>query len=69
MRGWCLILVNVSSLPDALAEIVRCDFTPTALAGGAVGSMFMCIKNGVARGITPMSLVSVLQLWFTVVRK
>lgn len=51
IAGLVLILVNIGSLPTALAEIVRCAFTPTALAGGAVGSVFMCIKNGVARGM------------------
>lgn len=51
IAGLVLILVNIGSLPAALAEIVRCAFTPTALAGGAVGSVFMCIKNGVARGM------------------
>lgn len=51
LAGLTLILVNITSVPAAIAEVVKCAFTPTALAGGAVGSVFMCIKNGVARGM------------------
>lgn len=51
LAGLALIFVNITSVPAAIAEVVKCAFTPTALAGGAVGSVFMCIKNGVARGM------------------
>lgn len=51
LAGLVLIIVNITSVPAAIVEVVKCAFTPTALAGGAVGSVFMCIKNGVARGM------------------
>ncbi len=51
LAGLLIILLNIQLLPDAIVEIVKGAFTPTSLAGGAVGSVFMCIRTGVARGV------------------
>lgn len=51
LTGLAIIVLNIAMVPDAIMEIFRSAFTPTALAGGAVGSVMNCIKSGVARGI------------------
>lgn len=51
LAGILIIILNITQVPDAIVQIVKCAFTPTALAGGAIGSVFTCIRNGVARGM------------------
>ncbi len=51
LAGLAIIVLNITKLPSAVVDIVRYAFTPSALAGGAVGSVFTCIRNGVARGM------------------
>ncbi len=51
LAGLAIIVLNITAVPGAIAEVVKCAFTPTSLAGGAVGSVFVCMKNGVARGM------------------
>lgn len=51
LGGLTIIVLNITSLPGAIVEIVRDAFTPTALAGGVMGSVFLAMKSGVARGI------------------
>ena len=46
-----IIIANISAVPAALASIVKSAFTGSALAGGAVGSVFVAMQKGVARGI------------------
>ena len=46
-----IIITNITAVPAALASIVKSAFTGSALAGGAVGSMFVAMQKGVARGI------------------
>ena len=46
-----IIITNITDVPAALASIVKSAFTGSALAGGAVGSMFVAMQKGVARGI------------------
>lgn len=46
-----LILCNIEQIPAAVAQIVRGAFQPSAVTGGVVGSMFMAMQKGVARGI------------------
>lgn len=50
LAGLLIIILNIQLLPGAIVEVIRGAFTPTSLAGGAVGSVFVCIKSGVARG-------------------
>ena len=51
LAGIAIIILNITSVPDAIVEIVKSAFTPTSLAGGATGSVLLCIKSGVARGM------------------
>ena len=46
-----IIITNITAGPAALASIVKSAFTGSALAGGAVGSVFVAMQKGVARGI------------------
>ena len=46
-----IIIANITAVPAALASIVKSAFTGRALAVGAVGSMFVAMQKGVARGI------------------
>jgi AGCS family alanine or glycine:cation symporter len=46
-----LMLTNFDKIPDALAVIVKGAFSPKSVTGGAVGSIFVAMQNGVARGI------------------
>ena len=46
-----IIIANIIAVPAALASIVKSAFTGSALAGGAVGSVFVAMQKGVARGI------------------
>lgn len=51
--GLALIIVvtNITAVPGAIVAIVKSAFTGSALAGGAVGSMFVAMQKGIARGI------------------
>ena len=46
-----IIIANITAVPAALASIVKSAFTGSALAGGTVGSVFVAMQKGVARGI------------------
>ena len=46
-----IIIANITAVPAALVSIVKSAFTGSALAGGAVGSVFVAMQKGVARGI------------------
>lgn len=46
-----LLLLNITKIPGAIVEIVRGAFNPAAVTGGAVGTIFMAIQKGIARGI------------------
>ena len=46
-----LIITNITQVPAAIRIIVKAAFTPKAVTGGAVGSMFVAIQKGVARVI------------------
>ena len=46
-----LIICNLGEVPGAIKIIVTAAFTPKAVTGGAVGSMFVAMQKGVARGI------------------
>lgn len=51
LAGLAIIIINIRLLPSAVAEIIRSAFSTTSLAGGAVGTVFVAIKSGVARGM------------------
>ncbi len=50
---FCLILIitNITSIPAAVVAVVEGAFNPRAVTGGVVGTMFIAMQKGVARGI------------------
>lgn len=46
-----LIICNASKVPGAIMTIINGAFNPRAVTGGAVGSIFVAMQKGVARGI------------------
>ena len=46
-----LLVCNVTKIPAAVVEIVSGAFNPSAVTGGAVGTMLIAMQKGVARGI------------------
>ncbi len=46
-----LLLGNLSKITSALELIVRAAFNPTAFTGGMVGTIFIAMQKGIARGI------------------
>ncbi len=49
----CLLVMigNIEKLPHAVLLIVRAAFDPAAVTGGAVGTIFIAMQKGIARGI------------------
>ena len=46
-----VIILNIDRLPGVFASIIDGAFHPASVTGGIVGSFFMSMKKGVARGI------------------
>ena len=46
-----LLLLNCSQITGAIETIVRAAFNPSAVTGGVVGSIFIAMQKGIARGI------------------
>ena len=46
-----LIIGNITAVPSAIAVIVKAAFSPKAVTGGVVGSIFVAMQKGIARGI------------------
>ena len=46
-----VIMLNIQNVPAVFASIFEGAFTPSAVTGGAVGTFFLSMKNGVSRGI------------------
>lgn len=46
-----LIIGNITAVPSAIAIIVKAAFSPKAVTGGVVGSIFVAMQKGIARGI------------------
>ena len=51
LAGLFVIILNLPQVPAALGQIIRGAFDPAAVTGGAIGSMFIAMRYGVARGI------------------
>ena len=49
----CLLVMigNADRIPGALALVVKAAFDPAAVTGGAVGTLFIAMQKGIARGI------------------
>ncbi len=43
--------LNITRVPGVLSDIITGAFSPSAVTGGIVGSMFLSMKRGVSRGI------------------
>lgn len=46
-----VILLNANRIPTVFASIFRGAFSPSAVTGGVIGTMFTSMKKGVSRGI------------------
>ncbi|MDO4977826.1 MAG: sodium:alanine symporter family protein [Eubacteriales bacterium] len=46
-----VVFINIKSVPGVIATIFTSAFRPASFTGGMVGSMFLCMKKGVSRGI------------------
>ena len=46
-----VILVNYKAVPGVFAQIITSAFSPSAVTGGIVGSMFLSMTKGISRGI------------------
>ena len=46
-----VILINFKSVPGVFKDIFTSAFSPSAVTGGIVGSIFLSMKKGVSRGI------------------
>ena len=51
LAGIMVIILNLPQVPGAIVQIIRGAFDPAAITGGAVGSLFIAMRYGVARGI------------------
>ena len=51
LAGIAVIFLNLPQLPEALVQIIQGAFNPQAITGGAVGSIFVVMRYGIARGI------------------
>lgn len=49
--GLLVIFSNIDKIPMAVEFIVKGAFNPSAVTGGVVGTMFVAMQKGVARGI------------------
>jgi AGCS family alanine or glycine:cation symporter len=46
-----IVIMNITDVPAAFALIFQQAFAPTALAGGAVGSIYLTMMQGIRRGL------------------
>ncbi len=46
-----VVILNIGNLPTVFASIFKGAFNPRSVTGGVVGSIFICMKRGVSRGI------------------
>ena len=51
LLGCGVLIARAQHLPEALTAIVTGAFTPRAVTGGAIGSMFVGLRIGVSRGV------------------
>lgn len=51
LAGLLIMIVHITQVPGAIVEIITAAFNPKAATGGIVGSVFVCMRYGIARGI------------------
>jgi len=49
--GLGVVIINIKRVPTVFSMIFEGAFNPRAVTGGAVGAMFLTMRNGIARGI------------------
>ena len=49
--GLTIIICNITEVPAAIVTIVKGAFNPQAVTGGVVGTVFIAMQKGIARGI------------------
>ena len=49
--GVTIIICNITEVPAAIVTIVKGAFNPQAVTGGVVGTVFIAMQKGIARGI------------------
>lgn len=49
--GVGVILLNIEKVPEVFGMIIQGAFRPAAVSGGVIGSAFLAMQKGVARGI------------------
>ncbi|MDO5147448.1 MAG: sodium:alanine symporter family protein [Eubacteriales bacterium] len=49
--GIGVILLNIEKVPEVFGMIIQGAFRPAAVSGGVIGSAFLAMQKGVARGI------------------
>ncbi len=51
LSGIAVIVLHIGDVPNAFLQIITAAFFPKAATGGAVGSVLVCMRYGIARGI------------------
>ena len=51
VAGLAVIVLHLPQVPAAIGQIIQGAFNPSAVTGGAVGSIFIAMRYGIARGI------------------
>lgn len=51
LAGLLIIILNITRVPGAIVEIFQGAFNPQAITGGAIGSVFISMRYGMARGM------------------
>ena len=51
LAGIAVVVLNLPQVPAALGQIIKGAFDPAAVTGGAIGSMFVAMRYGIARGV------------------
>ncbi len=49
--GLTIIIFNITKIPAAVVTIIQGAFNPAAVTGGVVGTIFIAMQKGIARGI------------------
>lgn len=51
LLGLGVLIARLQNIPQAISAILRGAFTPRAVTGGAIGSVFLSLRVGVSRGV------------------
>lgn len=46
-----LVIYNIKAMPAAIALVLKGAFNPSAVTGGAIGSIFVTIQHGISKGV------------------